>query len=82
MSDGLINLTHDDRETKIYRVFSFQRFLELVKQKQMTLVRPRMWDDPFENFVLNSTGITRQGELFAFGFCNASVGIGVFLKMS
>jgi len=27
-----------------------------------------MWDDPFENFVLNSTGITRQGELFAFGF--------------
>lgn len=46
--------TEFNGETKIYRIFSADRFIELLKTKKNTLVRPSMWDDPFENFLLKS----------------------------
>jgi hypothetical protein len=48
----------------IWRVFKIPHLLSLVRDHCLTLVRPELWDDPFENFLakcrarLRSTGIT------------------------
>lgn len=52
MNYQLINLDPEDLETPIFRVFNFQRLLELFSSKKNTLVRPALWDDPLENYVL------------------------------
>lgn len=43
-----------DPDMKIYRVFPFWRALQLFQTKTLVLVRPSLWDDPFENFLLNA----------------------------
>ena len=40
-----------DENTPVYRVFSQQRLVEMFTNKQLTLVAPKLWDDPFENFL-------------------------------
>lgn len=42
------------QETKVYRIITKQRFDELFQKKQNCLVRPKLWEDPFENLALNS----------------------------
>jgi len=60
MEDNIIDVANID--TPLYRIFSRERFLELVRTGRNTLVRPRMWDDPFENFFLNCTAVTDDGK--------------------
>lgn len=38
----------------IYRIFSYERFEQLIKSKELVLVNPSKWDDPFENFFLKT----------------------------
>lgn len=45
------SLEHD---VPIYRIFSYERFVQAIQSKQLTLVTPALWDDPFENFFLKS----------------------------
>ena len=52
----------DDLDTPIYRWFSNDRFLELLRTGQLTLVRPRMWEDPFENFLMGAAVRLSSGE--------------------
>lgn len=40
-----------EEHTPVYRVFSKQRLLEMFTNKKLTLLTPRKWDDPFENFL-------------------------------
>ena len=47
---NVINLSLDD---EIYRIFTFDRFLDLLKSGKNTLLRPSMWEDPFENILFN-----------------------------
>ncbi len=54
-----LNLSLD---TPIFRIFEYNRFIDLIKAKQNTLVRSMMWEDPFENILLNHTFKTRDGE--------------------
>ncbi len=35
----------------IYRVFSVARLFEMFTTSKLSLLRPRMWEDPFENFL-------------------------------
>lgn len=49
-----------DYNTPIYRIFPLDRLLEALKDKQFCLVKPKAWDDPYENFVLKSKGITKN----------------------
>jgi hypothetical protein len=51
-----------DADTPIYRIFSAQRFMNLVGSRQNGLVNPVKWDDPFENFFLRATVTTPAGE--------------------
>ena len=48
-----------DRKAKIFRVFPVSRLLQLFSTRQLTLLPPEVWDDPFENVVL-------RHELFRF----------------
>ncbi|WP_316801462.1 DUF2971 domain-containing protein [Pedobacter frigidisoli] len=64
MLKNLIFLTEADLEKSIYRIFSFQRLQEIFTQKKLTLVRPSMWDDPFENFILRAQATVDGGTPF------------------
>ncbi|WP_282147671.1 hypothetical protein [Algibacter lectus] len=64
MNNNLINLTKEDLDRNIYRIYPLHRFLDLFKNNQNTLVKTSLWDDPFENFILNSTGKLPDGQLF------------------
>lgn len=51
-----------NEETPIYRVFPRKWFLELIKNSNNGLVKPRVWDDPFENAFLKCTAVMDSGE--------------------
>jgi hypothetical protein len=55
MSNNLIFLDELELNTPIYRIFSFDRLEEIFSERKLALVKPAMWDDPFENFILKST---------------------------
>jgi len=68
MNDNLIFLTDSDLDKPIYRIFSFSRLEDIFNERKLTLVKPKKWDDPFENFILNSTGTLPDGQEFQIGF--------------
>lgn len=68
MTENLIFLRESDLDKPIYRVFSFQRLEEIFQEAKLTLVKPKLWDDPFENFILKSTGKLPDGRVFHVGF--------------
>lgn len=51
-----------DFNTPIHRVFPIDRLLQLFNQQKNTLVKPQMWDDPFENLVFQQTAKTKAGQ--------------------
>ena len=68
MKDNLIFLTDADLDRPIYRIFSFSRLEEILNENKLTLVKPKKWDDPFENFILSSTGILPDGREIEIAF--------------
>lgn len=73
-NDNLIFLSNEELDKNIYRVFSFDRLKEIFDTNKVTLVKPKLWDDPFENFILNSTGILPDGREFQIGFRDSFYG--------
>ena len=61
--NNYIDLVSADRNKFIYRIISKERLFELFEKKQNVLVKPRKWDDPFENFILKSSFRLPTGEL-------------------
>ena len=56
----------DNPDIPIYRVFSNRRLFETFKNRELSLVAPRLWQDPFENFLANSHVILpRAGGVYA-----------------
>jgi len=53
----------EDWDQPIYRIYPKERFIELLNTKNNVLVQPALWDDPMENFFLNSILKTDDGEL-------------------
>ena len=45
------NITLD---SNIYRIMPIDRFIQVITEEKFPLFRPRIWDDPFENLLLNS----------------------------
>lgn len=43
-----------DCSTTIYRYIPFQRLAQVLINKEISLARPRTWDDPFESWRINS----------------------------
>jgi hypothetical protein len=58
---NLIFISNKDLDKSIYRVFSYDRLKEIFDYKKLSLIKPKKWDDPFENFILNSLGNYEDG---------------------
>jgi hypothetical protein len=63
-----INLDQSILDKYVYRVFSLEKFLDIFAQdiNSLTLVKPRLWDDPFENFLLQNVAWADDGQGFKF----------------
>lgn len=46
----------------IYRIFPLNRLLDLFNSKMNTLIKPKMWDDPFENVLFKQKALLNTGE--------------------
>jgi Protein of unknown function (DUF2971) len=68
MKHNYLNLKERDLDKPIYRVFSKKRLFEVFEHKKLVLVQPKLWDDPFENYIMNSTGELSDGKLFRVDF--------------
>jgi len=69
-----INLTYEDADRPIYRIVSCERFLQILRDQENGLVLPRLWDDPFENFILNGVAFTAAGRRVKIKFRNQLYG--------
>ena len=63
MNANLVDLTFD---TPIYRIFRTERLISTLKEKELYLVKPKFWDDPFENFLFNARGVLDDGTPVSF----------------
>jgi len=65
-----IDLDLEIKDQYIYRIISLDRLYELFSIKQNVLVSPKKWEDPFENFIMNSKARLPDGEIVSLGFRN------------
>lgn len=70
MEDNVINI--DDIDTPIYRIFTLDRFTEIIKSRENGLVHPSKWDDPFENFFLKNNAQMANGEIVSLSSISES----------
>lgn len=63
-----IYLPKIELDKPIYRVISVNRLFELFEKRINVLVKPKLWEDPYENFIMNSKGETQDGEMFDIDF--------------
>jgi len=61
----VLNFDNIDWDTPIYRVYPIERLSQVFNDKKNTLVKPLMWDDPFENLVFQQTA-TLDGQTVSF----------------
>jgi hypothetical protein len=66
--DMYLNLNTDSNDRYVYRIITMQRLKELFTSRRNTLVKPKLWDDPFENFILNSKVRLKSGEIVEYDF--------------
>ncbi|EJM23335.1 DUF2971 domain-containing protein [Pseudomonas sp. GM25] len=71
-----MHLNLDDTELKqyIYRTISYDRLIELFSTRKNTLVKPSLWEDTFENFVLKSTLKDEAGRQIKYDIHNRIYG--------
>lgn len=51
----------DNLDEEVYRIFPLHRIEEIFKSNKLVLVKPAIWDDPFENFLLRCTAVEEDG---------------------
>lgn len=61
-----INLDDSLLDKPVYRIMPIHRVLQTLESKQLVLVKPKKWDDPFENALLASAFETADGEKATF----------------
>lgn len=66
--DNYIEIPRSMRDQHIYRIISVERLFELFENRQNVLVKPKRWDDPFENFILRARIRLQTGQLAQFSF--------------
>src|SRR3990172_3540769 len=64
MKNNFVNI--DNPDLYIYRVFKANRLIEMFKTKKLVLVKPELWDDPFENFLIKSSTPLPSGGIMSF----------------
>lgn len=66
--DNYIEIPRAMRSRNIYRIVSIERLFELFENRQNVLVKPKKWDDPFENFILRARIRLPTGQFAQFSF--------------
>lgn len=61
-----INFDSSILDRPVYRIMPIHRVLKALEDEQLVLVKPKKWDDPFENALLNSAFETVEGETLTF----------------
>ena len=61
-----INLTEKQLDKPIYRIMSIERLKQVLRDREISLVKPKKWDDPFENALLKSSFSMSSGEKTSF----------------
>lgn len=74
MIQNFINIQDSELDKNIYRIIPLSRLYELFKNSENVLVKPSMWDDPFENFILKSKVRFRNGKTYGFSHKNGFYG--------
>lgn len=62
----ILNLNGIDLDTPVYRVYSINYLMELFNSKYNVLVKPKKWDDPFENLVFQQKATLSDGTSVSF----------------
>ncbi len=70
----LINIGKIEFDKPIYRIISLERLLELFVTGTNTLVKPALWEDVFENFILKSPVRLRSGEIVEYNYYDRMYG--------
>jgi len=68
MERNFLNLTQKQKDAPIFRVISIERLFQLFNNNENVLVKPKLWEDPFENYIMNSTGELQDGRMFSIDF--------------
>jgi hypothetical protein len=74
MSNYIFFANNNEPDRPIFRVFGIERLLQIFSNRELILVRPKKWDDPFENFILNSRATLETGEHITLTFENSLYG--------
>ncbi|EGR1465965.1 DUF2971 domain-containing protein [Vibrio cholerae] len=61
-----LNLEESDFSTYIYRTIPLNRLYELFQDRENTLVKPSLWEDTFENFVLKTKLRDEQNQVIEY----------------
>lgn len=69
-----IDISQQEQIKNIYRIFSVERLFELFEKKENALVKPELWDDPFENFILNTPMVLKTHKKYKSAFRNRGYG--------
>ncbi|WP_125226116.1 DUF2971 domain-containing protein [Leptospira barantonii] len=51
----------NNKDKKIFRFMSFYSFVDLIQTQSLTLVRPKLWEDPYEGFIFRKLN-SEQGK--------------------
>lgn len=69
-----LNLDEADLKKYVYRTIPYERLVELFTTKKNTLVKPNLWEDTFENFILKSKLINESGSEIEYDIHNRMYG--------
>ncbi|MDZ7669788.1 MAG: hypothetical protein U5Q16_10340 [Gammaproteobacteria bacterium] len=69
-----IHLQSQDHRKFVYRITTLTRVLELFRSRQNVLVKPRRWDDPYENFILQQKVRHRSGGVRSYTYHDSIFG--------
>jgi hypothetical protein len=61
--EGVTFIEISDLDQPVYRIFPCHRLSEMFSERELVMVRPSSWDDPFENFLLQCGVIDGCGKV-------------------
>jgi hypothetical protein len=74
MNKNYLQFNSGESARPVFRIVSCERFMQMLQSRTNGLVRPKLWDDPFENFVLNGIAVASDGTKARFGYRDALFG--------
>lgn len=63
-------LNHLAPQTRLFRFVSIERLVDLFEDRELVLVRPQLWADPFEDFLSKTTYRMKDGDRIGFDLTN------------